>query len=175
MNTPNQHPPVIRHARLEDIPQITEIYNYYVEHTKITFDLEPRSIDDRTEWFHQFADAGPYRLLVADVNGVIGGYASSLRVRPKPAYMRSVETSIYVHPQQKGQGLGKALYAKLFEFLGNEEVHRAYGVIAVPNEDSVALHKAFGFKHVGTLTEAGYKFGDYVDVEWYEKVMRDIE
>lgn len=168
-----QHPPVIRPARAEDIPQITEIYNYYVEHTKITFDLEPQSIENRMEWFRQFAETGPHRVIVAEIDGVIAGYANSLRVRPKPAYVRSVETSIYVHPQHTGQGLGRDLYGKLFELLGDEDVHRVYGVIAVPNESSVALHKSFGFKHVGTLNEAGFKFGDYIDVEWYEKPLRN--
>ena len=171
MNAP--HPPEIRHARMEDIPQITEIYNYYVEHTKITFDLEAQSLENRTEWFAQFKTSGPHQIIVAEVNGVIGGYANSLRVRPKPAYVRSVETSIYVHPQYIGQGLGRELYTKLFALLGKEDVHRVYGVIAAPNEASVALHKAFGFKHVGTLNEAGFKFGDYIDVEWYEKPLRN--
>ena len=149
---------------------ITEIYNYYVEHTRITFDLEPQSLENREEWFAQFASTGRYRCVVAEVD-VVGGYSCSTKLRPKPAYSSTVETSIYVHPSHTGLGLGKGLYGKLFELLEDEEVHRAYGVIAVPNEASIALHESFGYEHVGTLHEAGFKFGEFIDVVWYEKAL----
>lgn len=162
----------LRQAKHGDITQITEIYNYYVEHTQITFDLEPQSLENREEWFSQFADSGPHQIVVAEIDGVIAGYACSTKLRPKPAYHQSVETTIYVHPQHTGQGLGKALYGKLFALLENEEVHRAYGVIAIPNDGSIAIHESFGFKHVGTLSQVGHKFDEYIDVVWYEKALR---
>ena len=159
----------VRRATRADIARITEIYNYYVEHTSINFDVEPQSFDNREEWFAQFSESGPQQILVAEIDGIVSGYACTTKVRPKQAYLRSVETTVYVHPQHTGRGLGTALYAKLFDLLSDENVHRAYGVIALPNEGSVALHKAFDFKLVGTLSEAGYKFDTYIDVAWYEK------
>lgn len=164
-----KHETVIRQATRSDLVSITEIYNYYIEHTPITFDVEAQSLENREEWFAQFGDSGPHQILVGEVDGVVGGYACSTKLRPKPAYDSTVETTIYVHPQHTGLGLGKALYAELLERLAKEDVHRAYGVIAVPNETSIALHESFGYKHVGTLSEAGHKFDEYIDVAWYEK------
>jgi phosphinothricin acetyltransferase len=166
-----RHEIAIRQATRGDITSITEVYNYYVEHTSITFDIEPQSLDNREEWFAQFTDSGPHQIVVADVDGIVGGYACSTRLRPKPAYDSTVETTIYVHPQHTGIGLGKALYADLFDRLSNEAVHRAYGVIALPNEASIAIHESFDFKHVGTLNEVGHKFDEYIDVGWYEKAL----
>ena len=166
-----QHNTTIRRAKRGDISSITEIYNYYIEHTQVTFDLVAQSLENREEWFVQFSDSGRYQIVVAEVDGVVGGYACSTQLRPKPAYDSTVETTIYVHPQHTGLGLGKALYGKLLDLLADEDVHRAYGVIAVPNEASVALHESFGYKHVGTLNEVGHKFDEYVDVAWYEKAL----
>ncbi|HIA47847.1 MAG TPA: N-acetyltransferase family protein [Candidatus Hydrogenedentes bacterium] len=167
----NHHNTTIRRAKRGDLSSITEIYNYYVEHTQITFDLEPQSLENREEWFSQFDESGAHQIVVAEVDGVIGGYAGSTKLRPKPAYERTIETTIYVHPQHMGLGLGRALYGELFGLLAVEEVHRAYGVIALPNDPSIALHKSFSFKHVGTLNEVGHKFNEYIDVAWYEKAM----
>jgi phosphinothricin acetyltransferase len=166
-----KHTTIVRPATRADIASITEIYNYYVVNTRITFDLEAQSLENREEWFAQFADSGPFQIVVAEVDGVVGGYACSTKLRPKPAYFTTVETSIYVHPKHTGLGLGKAMYTALFKQLANEDLHRAYGVIALPNEASIAIHESFDFKHVGTLSEVGYKLGEYVDIVWYEKAL----
>lgn len=166
-----KHETTIRQATRGDITSITEIYNYYVEHTQVTFDLEPRSHENREEWFAQFSLSGRHQIVVAEVDGVVGGYACSTKLRPKAAYDTTVETTIYVHPQHTGLGLGKVLYEMLFDLLADEDVHRAYGVIALPNDASIALHESFGFKHVGTLSEVGRKFDEYLDVAWYEKAL----
>lgn len=149
-----------------------EIYNHYVEHTHITFDTEPISLDARRDWFDSFAEAGPHRLFVAESKGEVQGYASSGPFRTKPAYLRSVETSIYLAPEQGGAGTGRALYTHLFEALEREvSLHRAYGGVALPNEASVALHQRLGFKRIGTLREVGFKFGRYWDVAWFERAL----
>jgi phosphinothricin acetyltransferase len=162
----------IREARTEDLPRLLDIYNHYVEHTHITFDTEPISFEARRIWFGAFANEGPYRLLVAEANGQVLGYASSCEFRIKPAYARSVETSIYLEPDDCGSGCGSALYASLLEALDEESaVHRAYGGVALPNEASIALHQRFGFKRVATFSEVGFKFGRYWDVAWFERAL----
>jgi phosphinothricin acetyltransferase len=166
-----KHQTTIRRATRSDLTAITEIYNHYVEHTRVTFDLEPQSLENREEWFSLFNSTGPHQIVVAEVDDIVGGYACSTKMRPKPAYNTTVETTIYVHPQNIGLGLGKLLYEKLFDLLANEGLHRAYGVIAIPNESSIALHESLGFKHVGTLSEVGYKFDEFIDVAWYEKAL----
>jgi phosphinothricin acetyltransferase len=162
----------IRAGRSEDLPRLLQIYNHYVEHTHITFDTELVSLEARQSWFESFSREGPHRLLVAESNGRISGYASSSEFRIKRAYARSVETSIYLGPDDCGTGFGSALYAALLEILAKEvPVHRAYGGIALPNQASIALHQRFGFKRVATFSEVGFKFGRYWDVAWFERTL----
>src|SRR5947208_4359595 len=87
----------------------------------------------------------------------------------RAAYATLVETRVYCRPEETGQGLGAALYTRLFQELAGQDVHRAYAGISLPNEASVALHKRFGFELIGTFTEVGRKFGRYWDVAWFEK------
>jgi phosphinothricin acetyltransferase len=159
----------IRGARETDLERLTQIYNYYVVNTPITFDLEPFSVAERREWFRHYATSGPHRLLIAEADGLVVGYVTSSRFRPKAAYATSVETSIYLAPETTGQGMGTALYAALFAALAEEDLHRAYAGITLPNPISMALHKRFGFRSIGVYCEVGRKFGKYWDVEWFEK------
>jgi phosphinothricin acetyltransferase len=99
------------------------------------------------------------------------GYAASGALRSRPAYDPSVETSVYVHHDRVGTGIGSRLYAALFAHLERQDVHRAFAGIALPNAASEALHARFGFRHVGTFTEQGRKFGRYWDVAWFEREM----
>jgi phosphinothricin acetyltransferase len=161
-----------RTAARADIPRLTEIYNHYVIHTPVTFDLEPYTIERRMEWFAQFAPTGRHRLLVAEENGIVLGYGGTTRFRAKPAYDTTVETTIYTAPEAVGKGIGKKLYAALFEALANENVHRLVGGFTLPNAGSQKLHEYFGFKNVGVFSEVGYKFGKYWDVQWTERPLR---
>ena len=97
--------PNIRVARESDLERLTEIYNYYVIHTPITFDLEPFSVAERCEWFRHYSASGPHRLLIAETDGLVVGYVTSSRFRPKAACETSVETSIYLAPQATGRGI----------------------------------------------------------------------
>nr|WP_079064604.1 GNAT family N-acetyltransferase [Streptomyces sp. NRRL F-4489] len=153
-----------------DLAALTELYNHYVRETPVTFDTEPFSAARRRPWLLSHPVDGPHRLLVAqDAAGMLLGYATSGPFRAKPAYATSVETSVYCAPHAAGRGVGTLLYAALFEALADEDVHRAYAGIAQPNEASVRLHTRFGFRHIGTFTEVGRKFGRYWDVAWYQK------
>ena len=160
---------VVRPGQEQDLPALTAIYNHFVEHTVTTFDVEPFTVEQRREWFSGYAPTGPHRLLVGEVDGVVAGYATSAALRSKPAYVHSVETTIYCDPAATGRGLGTALYRELFELLAKADVHRAYAGIALPNEASERLHRRFGFRELGTYTEVGHKLGRWVDVRWYER------
>lgn len=159
----------VRPATVEDLAVVNVIYNQYVAETHYTFDVEPMSLDARKEWFTHYGTSGRYRVVVAVSEGVVIGYASSGRFRPKPAYETSIETSIYLAPESVGRGAGARLYDGLFKSLEGEDVHRAYAGIALPNPASIGLHERFGFKRVAHFTEQGRKFGRYWDVAWYEK------
>lgn len=160
---------VIRPAGEEDLGAINDIYNHYVVETHVTFDEEPMSMEARREWFGHYAGTGRHRVLVAEEDGKVTGFATSSRLRPKPGYLTSVETSIYLAPDAIGKGVGARLYGELFKSLEGEDLHRAYAGIALPNPASIALHEKFGFKRVALFSEQGRKFGRYWDVAWFEK------
>jgi phosphinothricin acetyltransferase len=161
----------IRRAARADLSALLDIYNHYVLNTHITFDVEPRTLAQREEWFSHFGESGRHQCFIADRDGIAIGWASSHRFKDRSAYDTSVETSIYLAPGTGGKGIGRKLYGALFEALANEDVHRAFGGIAQPNEASVAIHKSMGFTHVGTYQEVGRKFGKFWDVAWYQKVL----
>jgi phosphinothricin acetyltransferase len=160
---------LVRGAESGDLPALTDLYNHYVRTSPATFDLEPASLDSRRQWMNRYAGSGPHRLLVAIDEGELAGYATSGKFREKPGYLTSVETTVYVHPERHARGIGSRLYAALFSALANEDVHRAYAVIVLPNPASIALHEKFGFQPVGLFREAGRKFGRYWDARWFER------
>lgn len=166
---PRSGAPRVRPGRLEDLPDLTGIYNHYVRDTHVTFDVEPFTVEQRRPWLELYSDTGPHRLLVVEEAGRALGWACSGRFRPKPAYLTSVETTVYLAPEAVGRGLGGLLYRELFARLQGEAVHRAYAGVALPNAASLALHAGFGFRPIGTFREVGFKFGRYWDVEWLEK------
>jgi len=160
----------IRTAERRDLARITEIYNYYVLNTPVTFDVEPYTVEGREAWFTQFSATGRHRLIVAEENGIVMGFAGTTRFRPKAAYETTVETTVYCAPEAIGKGLGKRLYAELFVLLKDEDIHRFIAVYVLPNPATEALHRRFGFRVVGVLSENGRKFGKYWDVCWVERV-----
>jgi phosphinothricin acetyltransferase len=160
----------IRTAAATDLPQITEIYNHYVVHTPITFDLEPYTVETRRPWFAQFGPSGRHQLLVAEAHGRVIAYAGTHQFRTKAAYDTSVETTIYCAPDATGRGLGRALYTVLFDLVRDEDIHAFIAGITLPNDTSVALHQRFGFRPAGVMHDVGFKFGRYWDVGWYELI-----
>ena len=161
----------IRRTERSDIPALLAIYNHYILNTAFTFDVEPRTLAQRESWFAQFSDSGRYRCFTAAREGDAIGWACSTVFNERAAYETSVLTSIYLAPGHTGRGIGRRLYDALFAALADADVHRAYSGITQPNEASVALHLAMGFRHTGTYREVGRKFGRYWDVAWYEKAL----
>jgi phosphinothricin acetyltransferase len=165
-----------RHGTEADLAAITEIYNYFVANTVITFDTRQFRTSDRLGWFHQFAPHGPHQIFVAASAGnVIEGFAYSTPFRDKQAYEQTIEVAIYLAPHADEQGIGSTLYAALFGALDQQpDLHRAIAMIAQPNPGSVALHEKFGFRLIGELSEAGFKFGRYVDILMMERAFPTV-
>jgi phosphinothricin acetyltransferase len=162
--------PRIRPAVAGDLAALVDLYNHYIVHTPITFDLQPMTVDERRPWFDAHQPAGRHRLLVAvDETDRVLGYATTSRWRPKAAYDTTVESSIYCQPDATGRGIGTILYGALFEAIARENVHRIVAGATMPNDASVALHKRFGFREVGVFSSVGYKFGKYWNVAWFER------
>jgi 2-haloacid dehalogenase len=159
----------VRPATSHDLGEITDIYNHYVLNTAATFDVDAVTARQRRGWFDHYRATGPYRLLVATRNGSVVGYAASSQFRAKPAYSPSVEVTVYLAPEDAGLGIGSLLYQQLFADLRAENLRRAYAAIAAPNPASVALHRRFAFRDVGTLTQVGRKHGQWWDVLWMQR------
>lgn len=160
---------LIRRVVPSDLSALTAIYNHYIETSAFTFDLRSKSLDERKEWMRVFQPVGRWQCFVAEYGNEVIGWANSGKFREKDAYYSTVETSVYLKPDAVGLGIGKRLYATLFDALQGQDVHRAIACLTMPNDPSVALHKATGFVHVGDFHEVGHKFGRYWDVAWYEK------
>jgi phosphinothricin acetyltransferase len=160
----------VRAAALTNLPAVAAIYTHYTLRTTTTVNTEVRTPREWRERFEANVAGGRHHLLVAEVAGTVAGFVETQRFRPKPAYDRSVELSVYVAPDRVGHGIGAALYEELFARLRDDEtMHRAFAIIALPNDASVAFHERQGFIHRGTLSEAGYKFGGYLDISYYER------
>ena len=118
----------------------------------------------RQQWLDGFAGSGRYQCLVVVKGGAVIGWASSHRFRERAAYDTTVETSVYLAPNQTGQGVGRLLYTALFEALKGQDIHRFYGGITQPNAASNRLHERMGFQRVGLVPQVGRKFGRFWDV-----------
>ncbi|WP_284328042.1 GNAT family N-acetyltransferase [Demequina litorisediminis] len=149
---------MIRPATLADADRIAAIYNPYVTDTVITFETETVTAKDIAARMKSVWDKDlPY--LVIEQEGRVVGFAYAAPYRPKAAYLHSVETTIYLDGEAGGKGLGGRLYRALIVAMRASHAHTAISLIALPNEASVALHHATGWREVGVLTEAGQKPG----------------
>jgi L-amino acid N-acyltransferase YncA len=160
----------IRPAVADDLSDIAAIYAHEIANSVATFDLEPPT----PAYWHQRLvgqQVGDHLLVAVDTDGDVVGYTYSWSYRPRPAYNLTRETSIYLDPSVRGRGIGRQLYTVLLSTMTGSGVHTAVALVALPNPGSVALHKACGFEHVGTMREVGFKFGQWVDVEWYQKLL----
>ena len=136
----------IRRAETRDLPALLDIYNHYVVNTPITFDIEPRTLAQRQRMVRRSSNR-PAAINVSSRCAAMRPSAGHARAgsRRSAAYDTSVETSIYLAPDEGGKGLGRRLYGALFEALKGEDIHRAFGGVTQPNEASVGLHRAMGF------------------------------
>lgn len=150
---------------------ILAIFNEAIATSTALYDYQPRSADSMVAWFAAKA-AGNYPVIGAvDEHGTLLGFASYGPFRAFPAYKYSVEHSIYVHRDHRGQGLGRALLEKLIEAATGQDLHMLVGVIDMANTGSIALHEELGFRHSGTLRQAGFKFGGWLDVGFYQRIL----
>ena len=157
---------LIRHAASSDAAAIAEIYNYYILYTIITFEFEPVTPDEIAHRMEKYKELGPF--LVCEEENEVVGYAYVSKFRERPAYDQTVESTIYLKNGLGGRGLGTKLYSELIAQVERER-HLIVGVLALPNEASVRLHEKCGFIKTGYLSEAGRKFGKWIDIGFWQK------
>lgn len=161
----------IRLATAADARGVAEIYGPVVAETAISFEADP---PDEAEMAQRIAATLPaYPWLVCADGPRVAGYAYGGRHRARQAYQWSVETTVYVHADYRGRGVGRALYESLLAILKAQGFGTAFGGMTVPNAASAGLHRAAGFQPVGVFHRIGYKFGTWHDVAWCERRLRD--
>ena len=163
----------LRNATPADARAILDIYAPYVTDTSITFETEVPIIEEFMERMENIQKSYPY--LVYEVDGVVVGYAYASKHRERAAYRYSADVSIFVEPSYHKQGIGKALYTKLFDLLRDQGIYTVYACITVPNNASIGLHKSLGFTEAGVFHNDGYKLGKWHDVIWLEKSLREYD
>lgn len=160
----------IKAAAPSDAAAIAAIYNHYVLHSIATFEEEPLADEQmQTRIEATFQNQLPY--LVAISGEEIVGYAYASKWNGRCAYKFSVEVTVYLVHDRGGAGLGTMLYEALFEQLRQRGYHVAIAGISLPNSSSVALHEKFGMKKVAHFAEVGHKFGDWIDVGYWQVIL----
>lgn len=167
---------VLRPATAADARAIAAIYAPYVLSGTVSFEEE--APDTRAMARRMAASEGLYPWIVAagegggkgaDGSGAVLAYAYATRFRDRPAYRYVVETSIYVAGPAQGGGVGRLLYDALLDTLTAQGFTQAFGVIALPNDASIRLHEAVGFRRAGHFREVGYKHGRWLDVGYWQR------
>lgn len=158
---------MIRQYQVADAAAIVAIYNHYVEHSIITFDLEPWSVAQMQQKLDGLVQAN-YPVLVFEHQGQIEGYAYASQWKPKGAYRFAVESTIYLRPDSLARGIGRGLYLALIDDLRQRGYRIVLGCVTVPNEASDALHRKLGFEQVAYFKQIGIKFDHWHDVVYWQ-------
>jgi phosphinothricin acetyltransferase len=163
--------PAIRAATAADIPAITAIYGHAVRHGTASFELEPPDAAEMTRRLATLLDAG-YPYLVAEADDGLAGYAYAGPYRPRPAYRWSVEDSVYVAPHMHRRGIGAALLDRLIAAAEQRGYRQMVAVIGDSAQmPSIALHRAAGFRPIGTIENVGFKFGRWLDTVLMQRAL----
>jgi phosphinothricin acetyltransferase len=164
---------MIRPVEPRDFDGIAEIYNYYIQNSIATFEEEAISGEEMGRRVADVTDGGWPWLVAAESDRVVGYcYAKPWNIRA--AYRHTVESSVYLDPAATGAGWGSRLYQALFEILGQKTLHVIIGGVALPNQASVALHEKFGFEKVAHFQQVGFKFGQWIDVGYWQVNPQEI-
>lgn len=155
----------------EHAQAILGIFNEAIANSTALYDYHPRTPKNMEGWFAAKAAGGFPVIGAVDDDGGLLGFASYGTFRAWPAYKYSVEHSVYVHKDHRGRGLGPALMGQLIEAARAQQLHVMIGAIDAANAGSIALHDRLGFVHAGTIKQAGFKFGSWLDVAFYQLIL----
>lgn len=150
---------------------ILAIFNEAIANSTAVYEYQLRTPQSMVSWFED-KKAGRYPVIGAvDEAGVLMGFATYGVFRARPAYKYSVEHSVYVHKDHRGKGLGRVLLQQIIDAARAQDYHVMVGGIDMANTGSIALHEKLGFSHVGTIRQAGFKFGRWLDLGFYQLLL----
>ena len=148
--------------------QILDIFNEAIIHSTALYDYQPRTLAFMTDWFQTKATHAFPVIGAVDDHGTLLGFASYGTFRVWAAYHYTVEHSVYVHKDHRGKGIGRQLLRQLIAAARSQQVHVMVGGIDIDNHGSIRLHEQLGFRHAGTIREAAFKFGRWLDLGFYQ-------
>ena len=163
----------IRFACEADLPQVLAIYAPYITDTAYSLEYTVPSLEEFTARFRRITAQFPW--LVWEEKGRILGYAYGSLPFERVGYRWSGEASIYLHPDARRKGIGRALYTALEELMKLQGYRNIYAIITAANETSVAFHQALGYHKMAHFTRCAYKFGHWMDVIWMEKQLQIVD
>ena len=163
---------MIRAATENDAEAIAEIYNHYIRNTVITFEEDEVNAVNIAARIDEIQKDG-LSWLVAEEDESVIGYAYSSKWKDRVAYRKTVEVSVYLSPSDQSKGWGTKLYEALFSQVRKRGAHVVIGGITLPNPPSVAIHEKFGMEKVAHFKEVGYKFGEWLDVGYWQVLLDD--
>ena len=163
----------IRNATPGDVGAICNIYNYYVEHTAVTFETMPVSESEMKNRMNEVIESG-HSFCVGEAGDKIIGYYYTHRWNNRCAYSTTLEESIYLDKDERGKGYGTQLFQHLLDHIDQNEVHVLIAGISIPNEDSVRLHEKFGFTQISRMKEIGRKFDKWRDVGHWQLIFNSL-
>ena len=158
---------MIRQAIEKDLLDILEIYNDAILNTTAIYDYTAHTLEDRIQWYEKKKQDG-YPLLVFEENDKVVGFATYGPFRAYPAFKYTIEHSVYVHKDYRNLGIGKKLLKELIDLSNEDEYATMVACIDSLNENSIKIHKKFGFTYSGTITKAGFKFDKWLDLAFYQ-------
>ena len=161
----------VRPVNIKDASSINDIYNHYIVNTIITFEVESLSLQQMEERIVEISAGHPY--LVYEENSTVVGYCYASSWKSRCAYSSTLETTVYVHPDYTGKGIGKALMQELIKSIKQTSTHALIAGISLPNEASIKLHERMGFEKVAHFKQVGRKFNDWIDVGNWELMLNN--
>jgi len=162
---------IIRNVVPDDAQMLADIYNYYILNTIITFEEAPVTANEMKKRISDPTLKFPW--IVYEMENQVLGFAYASEWKSRCAYKHSAEVTIYLKHEETGKGIGSDLYTELFKRLKPFNLHALIGGIALPNEASVAIHEKLGFEKVAQFKEVGFKFGKWIDVGYWELIIKD--
>lgn len=158
---------MIRQATEADIPEILAIFNENIRNSTAIYMYEEQTLEQRLQWFYSKKEKNE-PLYVYEEGGKVAGYATYGSFRPYPANLYTIEHSVYVHQDHFRKGIGKKLMELIIQDASDKGFKTMVGVIDAKNKASIIAHEKLGFTHSGTIQNAGYKFGEWLDVSFYQ-------
>ncbi|MCB2292139.1 N-acetyltransferase family protein [Clostridium algoriphilum] len=158
---------MIREAVENDLGNILEIFNDAIINTTAIYDYKAHTIDDRKQWYKKKKEEG-YPILVVEENNKVIGFATYGPFRAWPAYKYTVEHSIYVDGKYRNKGTGTLLAKELIRITNEREYATMVAGIDESNKKSIQLHEKLGFKYTGRIDKAGFKFGKWLNLVFYQ-------